>query len=294
MLLLAIAMAIVETVSVVSIVPFMSVLSRPGIIEESPRLKIIYSYFKFHDAREFVVALGILSVFLVITSSLLKLIIQHSLNRFIHLTRYSISARLLERYLNQPYEFFLSRNTAQLSKNILSEVDQLLFNLLQPLSQMLAQSVVVLAMAVVIVLYDPKVAVCILVVIGTIYLVIYGLVRKRLGRIGKELVSSNGERYKSGSEALGGIKDVKITHSIDAYLEKFKVSARLYSRHFAASDTLSLVPQYMVEAVGYSGLILIALLLLLRTDDAAHVMPALGLYGFAGYRMLPASQIIYR
>lgn len=294
MLLLAVFMAVVETVSVISIIPFMSVLSRPGIIEENSWLKFLFERSELRNAREFIVALGAVSILLVITSSLLKLLIQHGLNRFIHLARYSISARLLERYLNQPYEFFLSRNSAQLSKNILSEVDQLLFNLLQPLSQMLAQSVVVLAMATVIVLYDPKIAFYMIATIGMMYIVIYGAVRKKLGKIGQELVSANGERYKSGSEALGGVKDVKITHSVAAYLSKFKTSARLYSRNFAASDTLSLVPQYMVEAVAYSGLILVALILLWRTNDTAHVMPALGLYGFAGYRMLPAAQIIYR
>jgi ABC-type multidrug transport system fused ATPase/permease subunit len=49
-----------------------------------------------------------------------------------------------------------------------------------------------------------------------------------------------------------------------------------------------------VEATGYTGLIVIALALLLRSNDVAHVLPALGLYGFAAYRMLPAAQIMYR
>src|SRR5690606_17195466 len=51
---------------------------------------------------------------------------------------------------------------------------------------------------------------------------------------------------------------------------------------------------YLVEAVGYTGLILIALVLLAQGNDIAHVLPALGLYGFAAYRMLPAAQIMYR
>src|SRR5699024_3370984 len=44
----------------------------------------------------------------------------------------------------------------------------------------------------------------------------------------------------------------------------------------------------------YSGLIIIALVLMLQSGDIAHVLPALGLYGFAAYRMLPAAQIMYR
>ena len=35
---------------------------------------------------------------------------------------FSISKRLLEGYLHQPYSWFLSRHSADLGKNILSEV----------------------------------------------------------------------------------------------------------------------------------------------------------------------------
>ncbi|WP_051361941.1 ABC transporter ATP-binding protein [Solimonas soli] len=294
MLLLIILMAMVETAGVLSLAPFLSVLSRPGIIVENPWLHAVYERFRFGSAREFIVALGFASIAMVIASSLFKLVTQHVLNRFIHLARHSISVRLLSRYLNQPYEFFLARNSAELSKNILSEVDGLLFNLVQPLAQTVAQGAVVLAMALVIVLYDPWIAFGILAVIGLMYAAIYGIVRKKLGQIGGEIVEANAERYKACNEALGGIKDVKITHATSAYLTKFDGSARLFSRHLAANETLGQVPQYLVEAVGYAGLIVIALILLVRTDDAAHVMPALGLYGFAAYRMLPAAQIIYR
>jgi ABC-type multidrug transport system fused ATPase/permease subunit len=119
-------------------------------------------------------------------------------------------------------------------------------------------------------------------------------VRKRLARIGREWQAANTHRYQATNEALGGIKDVKITHSARAYQEQFECASRLFSRHMATNDTLSQSPLYLVEAVGYSILIVVALVLLLRSNDVAHVLPALGLYGFAAYRMLPAAQVMYR
>jgi ABC-type multidrug transport system fused ATPase/permease subunit len=105
---------------------------------------------------------------------------------------------------------------------------------------------------------------------------------------------ANGQRFQSCTEVLSGIKDVKVTHATAAYQETFNQASRLYSRHMATSDTLSQSPLYLVEAVGYSGLILLALVLMLNRGDIAHVLPALGLYGFAAYRMLPSVQIMYR
>ncbi|GAA4999036.1 ABC transporter ATP-binding protein [Pseudoluteimonas lycopersici] len=294
MLLLVVLMALAETLGVLSIMPFLSVLGRPAVIHENPFLQAAYAHWHFRDERGFILALGLASIAIVVASSLFKTVTLHALNRFVHMERHSISARLLSRYLRQPYEFFLTRNSSILGKNLLSEVDQLLFELIQPLSQLFAQGAIVLAMALLIFLYDPATAIGIVLVLGLLYGAIYGLVRKRLARIGLERQAANGRRYQAASEALSGIKDVKITHSAAAYQAQFEKASRLFSRHMATNDTLSQSPLYLVEATGYSMLIVVALVLLLRSNDIAHVLPALGLYGFAAYRMLPAAQVMYR
>lgn len=294
MLALMVLVAAAETGGVVSIVPFLSVLSRPGIIQENVCLRQAFERFGSGDVRQFIAALGLASIVLVVGSSLFKTVAQHALNRFIHFERHSISTRLLSRYLGQPYEFFLARNTAELSKNVLSEADMLLFSLLHPLSQMLAYGVVVLAIMAMIFWYDPRMAVCIVAGVGLLYTAIYRLVRNRLARIGVAHQTANGERHKACDEALGGIKDVKITQSADAYVSQFDHSSRQLSRHLATNDTLAQSPLYLVEAAGYSGLIVVAIVLLHQTSDVAQVLPALGLYGFAAYRLLPAAQIMYR
>ncbi len=294
MLVLVVLMAMAETLGVLSIMPFLSVLGRPAVIHEHPVLQAAFSRMGFHDERDLILALGLASIVTVVAASAFKTVTLHVLNRFVHLERHSISARLLSRYLHQPYDFFLSHNPSALGKNILSEVDHLMFGLMHPLSQVLAQGAVVVAMAVLITIYDPLIALLIVAVLLILYGAIYGLVRKRLARIGHEAQDANELRYQACNEALGGIKDIKTTHSIGAYLQQFSQASRLFSRHLAANETLSYSPLYVVEAIGYSGLIVIALTLMLRTDDIAHVLPALGLYGFAAYRMLPSAQIMYR
>lgn len=294
MLLLALCMAVAETAGVISIMPFLSVLARPDIIQENPWLHAIYTRLGFTEQSRFITALGVASIVLVITSSLFKTVTQHLLNRFVHLLRHSISSRLMARYLAQPYEFFLSRNSAELSKSVLAEVDMLMGNLIQPMSQVIAQGIIVLAMLALVFAYNPWTALAIVLVVGTLYGVIYRLVRKRLRRMGEEMRAVNKERYQACNEALHGIRDIKVTHAEAIYLQRYSQASRTQARHLAANDTLSQTPLYLVEATGYTGLIAIALVLLGSSGDIAQVLPALGLYGFAAYRMLPAAQIMYR
>jgi len=294
MLVLIILMALAETVGVISIMPFLSALGRPEIVHENPWLQRLYSASDAHGTRSFIVLLGLISMAAVVLSSAFKTVTLHLVTRFVYMLRHSLSTRLLERYLGQSYEFFLSRNPAELSKNVLSEADQLTFSLLQPLSLLIAHGTVVVAMVALVVAYDPAMALVIVLAVGLLYGLIYLLVRQRLKHVGQARQQADIGRYQACNEALGGIKDVKVTHTGAAWLGAYARDSRQFARHMATAETISSSPLYIVEAVGYSGLILIALFLLLRSDNIGQVLPALGMYGFAAYRLLPAAQIMYR
>jgi ABC-type multidrug transport system fused ATPase/permease subunit len=61
---------------------------------------------------------------------------------------------------------------------------------------------------------------------------------------------------------------------------------------------VSTVPRFAIEAIAFGGVILLALSLMLRYQDSAdslgHILPLLGFYAFAGYRVMPALQGIYQ
>lgn len=294
MLVLITLMAMAETGGVVSIMPFLAVLARTDVIFENSWLNWAYTTFNFTSSTDFMQTLGIFSIAMVVGSSLFKTVTLHIVNRFVFFLRHHLSVRLLERYLQQPYDFFLIRNSSLLSRNVLSEIDELLNGLIKPISQLIAQGAVVVAMMVLLFIYNPITAVFIVLSVSTLYSAIYLLVRKRLNRIGHERQLSNGERFQACNEVLGGIKDVKITQTGDMYLEQFSSSSRNFARHQATAETLAQSPLYIVEAVGYTGLIILALILMATSNDIAHVLPALGLYGFATFRLLPSAQIMYR
>ena len=294
MLVLVVFMALAETVGVLSIMPFLSVLARPDIVQENAGLLWLYDRFSFASNQAFIFTLGLASIALVVGSSAFKTITLHQLNRFTFLLRHSISARLLSGYLHQPYEFFLAYNPSALSRNVLSEIDQLQNGLIRPLSQLIAQGAVALAMMLLLFLYNPWIAISAVVIIGLLYGLIYILVRKHLGKTGHARQTENGDRFQACNEVLGGIKDVKITHAAAAYQQKFNHASREFSRHQANAETLSQSPLYIVETAGYTGLIVLALILMKQSGDIGQVLPVLGLYGFAAYRLLPSAQIMYR
>jgi hypothetical protein len=99
MLALLVLMAMAETVGVISIMPFLSALGRPAVVEENSLLRAIYQHFGFTSPRDFTVALGLASIALVIGSSAFKTMMPHLINCFVHRERHSIKRGSWEDYL---------------------------------------------------------------------------------------------------------------------------------------------------------------------------------------------------
>lgn len=297
-LAMMVVMAVLEVAGVASVMPFLSVLGDPGVVHSNPVLAYLFQTLDFSSVNAFLIALGAGAFALILFSALYRAVTLYAINRYVEMRRHSIGKRLLETYLRQPYAFFLDRHSSDLAKGILSEVDQLVSQVLRPGIQMVAYGLVLVAMVVLLVVINPLAAGTVAVVIGTLYTVIYLAVRGVLARIGEDRLRANRGRFTAAGEALGGIKDIKLLGQEQAYLARFHGPSLRQARHMATTQTLSQVPKFLIEAVAFGGILVMALVLTatqggVGQGSVGEVLPMLGLYAFAGYRMLPAAQKIY-
>ncbi|MHA3056499.1 ABC transporter ATP-binding protein [Acinetobacter sp. ANC 5584] len=293
-LILTILMAFLETLGVISIMPFLAVLSSPNIIQNDQKFYYFYEFLNAQSYTNFIIKLGLVSMALIILSAIFKVIHSYGTSRFVSLQRHYLSTRLLSIYLKQDYEFFIQKNSSELTKNILSQIDQLVDSIIQPIMIIISYGLVIFAMIMLIFMHNPYIAITAFILFLMVYVLIYLGVRKFLGRIGQEFHYANSERYKACNEVLGGIKDVKINHADQGYLKHFQEQSRIFARHLAANQTVGNVPLLLVEAMGYCAIIGLAIGLVLNNQNISTILPSLGLFGFAAYRMLPAAQNIYR
>ena len=179
---MVIVMAVLETAGVASVMPFLSVLGNPEVVETNPVLSFAYEALGFTSVDTFILALGTSAFGLILFSAFFRSLTHYAMNRFIEMRRHSIGKRLLETYLRQPYAFFLDRHSGDMTKNILSEVDQLVQQVFRPGIQMVAYSLVILALVILLIVVDPWLALGVAVVIGGMYALIFGAVHPRSGR----------------------------------------------------------------------------------------------------------------
>lgn len=298
LLLLVAMMALFESVGVVAIMPFLAVLADPAMIETNAILARMYSLAGAPPTETFLLWLGLGAIGLILFGSVVRTITEYALNRFIQMRVHSFGARLLECYLRQPYDFFLRRHSGDLQRAILSESENVVTNVYWPGLMMISNGTILLALVTVLLLVDPVVAFSAALVLGGAYMIVYRIVRGHLHRIGDEGVGLNRARFQAATEALGGIKGIRLLGAERHYISRFIGPSRALARRMSTGTTISSVPKYAIEAIGFTGILGLALLMLARhggdSAQMGEVLPLIGLYAFAGYRLLPAVQAIYR
>jgi len=287
-------MAGLEVVSVASIMPFLSVAADPASVQENAYLNWAYETLGFEDTNSFLIALGVAALVAMVVSNVFIIFTTWALYRYAWGRNHTLSYRLLKSYLYRPYEYFLTRNSSELGKNILEEVKEVVNEMLIHVLRGGAKAIVAVFIVGFLVLIDPTVAVLAAIVLGTAYTTIYFVVKKRLDTYGKKRVLTNSNRYKVVSEAFGGIKEVKLSGKEEAFLDQYRTPSKQYSRYQARYRILGLAPRYILEIVAFGGIILIAVYLIAVQDSVQQVVPMLGLYAFAGYRLMPALQKAFK
>ncbi|MFZ5965191.1 ABC transporter ATP-binding protein [Thalassococcus sp. BH17M4-6] len=292
-------MAAFEAIGIASILPFLTVMSNPLIIETSPYLSRVYSLVGSPGADDFLFLLGLVSFALLITTAVVRMITYYAINRYTQMRARSISERLLEGYFRQGYSFFLNRHSGEFTARILGESNQAVVAVIRPFLTLVASAVTMTAITSLLIIVDPVTALVAGGILGGTYGAIFAVTRGFLSRIGRERVAANRERFASVSDALNGIKVIKVLGREQTYLKRFREAAIKVARNQAASMTLGQLPKFAIEAIAFGGIILLCLVLMARhggagSDALAKILPILGLYAFAGYRLLPTFQSAYQ
>lgn len=292
--LVMLASAILDVVGVASIMPFVAVLGSPEIMESNQYLKTISSSLGVVDQRAFIMLLGLATLAIFISSLMLKALNAYSIVHFVQMRMFSFSNALLVKYTTQPYEFFLNRNSANLSQLLFSEVSEVVNNVILPSLKVVSSVIVIFSIFLLLLFVDPVVIVFISIVLGGGFLAIYLVTRRLLSRLGAQRAKDNSARFIIASETLGGIKELRLMGRERTYIDRFHTVSKRFAQQQSVAKVIGDVPHFAVQAIAFGGILVLVLYLTARHSGLEGAMPLIALYAFAGYRLLPAFQELFK
>jgi len=285
--------ALVQVVGIASVVPFLAIVADPGAIERHPKLRMLYDLGGFGDTRSFLLAVGAAMFLVIVGSNALSAFSTWATLRFSWMRSHTIAVRILRGYLARPYLFFLEHHSSELGKNLLGEVIQVVTGTIVPAMKAVSGTIAVIAVLALLFYVDPLLALLTGLVMGGAYGVIFFAIRRNQRRIGKVRLAANKDRFKTLAETFGGIKEVKLLGREETMVQRFKRPSADYASTTALNAVVAQLPRYALETIAFGGILVMVLYLLRRGEGFEAIVPTLGLYAIAGYRLMPSLQQIF-
>ena len=297
LLFMILIMAFLEMIGVASIMPFMAVLTNPDLIQTNSLLNNLFDLSRKIGVEtniQFLFVLGISMFVLLVVSIAFKALTNYVQLSFSFMRQYSLGKRMIEGYLHQPFSWFLNRHSADIGKTLISEVGQVVNKCLNPSLSLIQHILITLAILIILILVNLKIALIVGLTLGSAYGILYLLTRSLIIKIGKERLNASKLLFITVAEAFGAIKEIKVGGSEKNFVNKFSAPAKNLARTQALLGLISTLPRFALEAVTFGGIILVILYFIAQSGNFNDIIPTIALYVFAGYRLMPALQGIFR
>lgn len=289
---------LMSAVMIASVMPFLRILSNSGEINSIPGLEILRDWAGIESEYSLLIATGLGSILIILVASSMQILRVGLVNSFILTKSHTLAKRLLENYLLKDYEYFLNRHTDEITTEILSETTEAVERFLRPAAEILASLWSIVMICALLFWVDFEVTLVLFASMSTVLWVLFRFTRRRLDSLGRLRASSNLERFKVVGEALDGIKEVKLLSAERFFLDRFTGPSSAMANASVSASLISQVPSYVIQALAFCGTIILCLALItpgsIESGNAVgEVLPLLGLYAFAGQRLLPEFNRVY-
>ncbi len=200
---------------------------------------------------------------------------------------------LLDGFLCMPYQWHLSRNSADLI-NAVNWRTYLGRNFFRPSLNIFNDLLMIFVMLTALLIIQPAVSFIVILVLGGASFFIYKVIKKRIDKISILARDYQIAINKEISMSIQGIKDVKISGNQDIFISKYLDNAIPFSKIAGYQGVYSNAPPLILETSGFLMLFISICIMLISFDiTTAYVTGTMALLAVTAWKVLPAvSQIL--
>lgn len=292
LIVFSISISLIEVIGITAILPFISIANDFTIIHSNPYFSELYVFFHFTNEIDFVIVMGALLLVFYILRSILNLGYFYLLAKFAKGRYHLLAYRLFENYLGMSYRAFIEKSSAEISKTILSEANNLTA-LLAGLLLMLSELFVFIFIYSAMMYINWKITLLITLLLFINVLILIRAVSIKIKSAGIQQTNNQLIFYKIILNTLGNFKMIKLSSDTKLLLSDFDNASSSFAQTAIRNDTLLHIPRIFLETLGFSIVIGIILYLLFKYQtDISHFLPLISMFVLALYRLMPSANRI--
>ncbi len=283
--------AILETLSVSLVVPLMTALMQNDFLETNKYAALMSEIFGISTIRSFVICVITVLIFLFIAKDVFLYFEYYIQTRFVCNNRVATQRKLMEVYLNRPYDFFLNASSGEIMRVIKNDTAGT-FSLLTTLMSFFTEMIVAIALLVAIVVVDPLMAFMVAILLCFVMLIVYKGIKPTLRKAGVDSQHYNAVANTWILQSVAGVKEMKVANKEKFFVDQYSKFAGLAVDAEKRSTVLGNAPRLIIEAVTVSGMLAYIAFMVYNGTEVSNLLPQLSAFAVAAVRLLPCTNRI--
>jgi len=284
--------AFFEVLSIAVVLPFMKLVMDVQSPAESLLRTKINSFIPL-DRNELIILFSLIVVGLFVIKNTLHYFINKFQMKELHKLRANISRRMFSKYIYMDYSLFIEKNMASLIHNSTGQVNAFVLIFLQSLFFILSELVVISAISILLFMVNPKIMLVLVVLLGVIAFLMNKVFKNIFKEVGEEQNYATVKMYKTISEGIGALKEIKILQVENYFIDLFDVYSKRYQDMAVLASKIQVLPKLILEFIFISTLIGAIVFSVLKGYDLTQLIPTLVLFSMAFFKIFPSvSRII--
>jgi ABC-type multidrug transport system fused ATPase/permease subunit len=289
-MVLMLASAFAEVVSLGALLPFLGILTAPDAVFNYRLVAKVAHAVGITTAHELLLPLTIAFAVIALLAGAIRMLLLAVSTRFTFATGADLSIEVYRRTLYQPYHVHVARNSSEVISGITNKVGGTVLGVLLPLMTLISSTMLLIAIPATLIAIDPLVALVGTGGFGASYALITWLSRRRLRRNSQRIADEYTRVVKALQEGLGGIRDVLLDGTQPVYCEVYRQADHVLRRAQGDNVFIAQSPRFAMEALGMVLIAALAYVLSHQAHGAATALPVLGALALGAQRLLPALQ----
>lgn len=276
-----------EMVSIGAIIPAFSLIANPNFLNEYPLFENYVSFFGEGEVSLVTAAIFTLLNIYMIKSIFLSFLAWYQ-TKFVFDFQAKISARLFRQYLFKDYTFHIANNSSTLIRNVANETTQLSNGAILTGLNVLLETLVIIGLASFLIYVEPFGAIITIISLSASGFIFFYASRRYVLKWGIDRQYADGKRIKGIQQGLGGIKEIKLLGREDSFHNKYIESNNLFANAARKQSFLLNIPRLVIEFVAILALSILVLILMHGGSSLISLLPILGLFAAAAFRLMPS------
>ncbi len=280
--------AIFETIGIGMIVPVVGVLTNPGIIKDQAALSYLFNLFNFQSTSAFIVFTVVVLLAVFVLKNLYLLFFNYAQIRVILNQQVKLSRRLFKEYLTKPYTFHLQRNTAELLRNVNSEVSRVFNGIIISGFQLFTELLVTTFILLLLLVTAPIATITASILLGGSVFLFFRFFRKKISYMGAEQQKLSSSMIKWVNQGLGASKEVKVSGREDFFINAYTNKSQISANNNRYMSILNQVPRIFIETLLVAIILITMLIIVFQDMNTTNLVSTMALFAMAAFRLMPS------